>query len=455
MPTSSAAATRRRLPIFALATTLAVVAPVMAIAPISTAYAAETDGVEVEYVEYDSYAKVLRCSAPCTGHLTISNQYNGKPVTIIEDSAFSNQAGITGTLTIPASVERIGSSAFHGATGITGVTFAADSSLTQINALAFEDATGLVGALRIPNKVTTIGAQAFRGTSGLTNLTLGNSVEAIGAGAFRGASSLSGLLEIPGSVTEIGDLAFMGVTQLTTIRFYGERPTTLGTTAFTDSGTAPIHRKQTEDATWEATSELNGHPVVAVAPPRITTQPSDQSLKVGETLNLFGTATSEDGAGSQAYGWYKDWVAVADPPLNSTAVHYQKTEVNLSDAGQYLFVAASWAGTTLSSPATVTVVAGSTDPTPAPTAPPAKSGQSIRSALPGTLKKNRKYTLPKKTVQGQKLTWKISRQKSCTVKGATLRCSKPSKSKKYTITGTAPGNANLSAFRIVLNRKVK
>lgn len=461
---------RRRLAMFAIATTLAMGVSTLAFVPGSPVVAAETGEVSVEYFEYETYAKAVRCTAPCTGTLTIGDQYNGKPVTVIDDAAFYNQAGMTGSVTIPASVTRIGNSAFHGAAGLTGITFAANSSLTEIDALAFENASGLTGLLRIPNSVTTIGAQAFRGVSGLAGLSLGNSVQTIGAGAFRGASSLTGLLEIPNSVTEIGNQAFMNVTQLSAIRFLGERPSTLGTTAFFDSGTAPIYRKLSEEATWATTTELNGHPVVAVAPPTITTQPTDRSLTVGETLELIGRANSEAAAGAQMYGWYKDDVALANPPVNSTVGNYRKTGVTLSDSGQYRFVAASWAGATLSNLATVTVTAGGTGPTPTPepepttdpapapappSAPPAKSGQSIRLALPGTLKKNRKYSLPKKTTQGQKLTWKITKQKACTVKAATLRCAKPSKGKKYTITGTAPGNANLSAFRIVLNRKVK
>lgn len=64
--------------------------------------------------------------------------------------------------------------------------------------------------------MTTIGSYAFDGCTGLTGVTIGNSVTTIGDNAFSDCIGLTGVT-IGNSVTTIEDRAFYGCTGLTTI----------------------------------------------------------------------------------------------------------------------------------------------------------------------------------------------------------------------------------------------
>jgi hypothetical protein len=88
----------------------------------------------------------------------------------------------TGEVTIPNSVTEIGSYAFSGCTGLTGVIF--DNSVTEIGSYAFSDCTGLTVVI-FGNSVTEIGFSAFRNCSCLTELTIPSSVTSIGGYAFQ------------------------------------------------------------------------------------------------------------------------------------------------------------------------------------------------------------------------------------------------------------------------------
>ena len=135
-----------------------------------------------------------------TGALTIGNS-----VTEIGESAFSFCYGLT-SLTIGNSVTSIGEKAFDGCSGLKGA-LTIPSSVTTIGQSAFRDCSSLTGALTIPNSVTEISDKAFYNCNGLRSLTLGNSVKTIGQYAFY-ECFLGGTLTIPDSVKSIGAYAF-------------------------------------------------------------------------------------------------------------------------------------------------------------------------------------------------------------------------------------------------------
>lgn len=83
----------------------------------------------------------------------------------IGNFAFTNCNALTGTLSLPASIERIGGNAFSGCTGFTGDLIFPDK-LPAINAAAFYECSGFNGKLIIPEKITFIGWNAFRYCSG-------------------------------------------------------------------------------------------------------------------------------------------------------------------------------------------------------------------------------------------------------------------------------------------------
>jgi hypothetical protein len=134
-----------------------------------------------EYVSIDGIlynkekTELIQCPQRKTGNVVIPNS-----VTVIEESAFENCAGITG-VTIPDGVISIGKRAFWKCAGLTGIT--------------------------IPDSVINIGEAAFYECTGLTDVTIGNSVTAIGENAFGKCTGLTSL-NIPGSVVNIDVDAF-------------------------------------------------------------------------------------------------------------------------------------------------------------------------------------------------------------------------------------------------------
>ena len=88
-------------------------------------------------------------------------------------------------------------------------------SVTSIGSSAFDGCTGLTG-VEIPNCVTSIGNYAFRGCTSLASVVIPNSVTSIGSEAFYKCTSLTSIV-IPNSVTSIGSEAFCDCTSLKTV----------------------------------------------------------------------------------------------------------------------------------------------------------------------------------------------------------------------------------------------
>ena len=135
------------------------------------------------------------------------------------ENLYINGELVQGDLVIPAGVTSIGSSAFVGCSGLTSVTFEADSQLTNIGGSAFEGCRGLT-SVEIPAGVTSIGSSAFVECSGLTSVTFeaGSQLTNIGGSAFQGCRGLTSV-EIPAGVTSIGKWAFQGCIILSSVTF--------------------------------------------------------------------------------------------------------------------------------------------------------------------------------------------------------------------------------------------
>jgi hypothetical protein len=181
-------------------------------------------------------------------------------VTAIGNSAFTDHAGLTGTLTIPNSVTYIGDEAFSGCSGFTGA-LTIPNSVATIGSMAFFNCSGFTGALVIPNSVVTIRDEAFEACVGFNEITVGKSVNTIGINAFSNCENVtdinvdadnaqyssengvlfnkdkrlliccpmgkSGVYTVPGSVTNIGNNAFTACYRLTEITI-GNSVNTIG-----------------------------------------------------------------------------------------------------------------------------------------------------------------------------------------------------------------------------------
>ncbi len=183
----------------------------------------------------------------------------GGGVTDIYDYAFANCTSLT-SVTLPASVTSLGDGVFRGCTSLEKIivnanntAYSSDSNGILYNKdkteiLACPPATALT-SVTIPATVTKIGDSAFYACSAVTEIVIPDTVTEIGNRAFYNCNKLL-KLEIPAGVTEIGEYAFSecdkittlvipeGVTKLSDGLFYGcERLTFLTLpTAYTEIG---------------------------------------------------------------------------------------------------------------------------------------------------------------------------------------------------------------------------
>ena len=158
---------------------------------------------------------VVTTNSSCAGVAVIPDG-----VVRIKEGAFNRATALT-SITIPGSVTTIGSEAFLGATALSTVDFAPDSSLTSIKDNAFYGADALV-SITIPASVTSIEESAFSDTESLETVTFeaGSLLSTIGDYAFSYTESLETVTFLPGSKLEnIGNNAFRSATALKTITF--------------------------------------------------------------------------------------------------------------------------------------------------------------------------------------------------------------------------------------------
>ncbi len=128
----------------------------------------------------------------------------------IGTNAFWECTSLT-SVTIPDSVKSIGYCAFQKCTSLKSVTI--PSSVESIDLDAFEYCTSLA-SLTIQDGVKSIGDCAFQKCTSLKSVTIPGSVESIGYSVFGYCTSLTSVI-IPDSVESIGDSAFQGCTSLT------------------------------------------------------------------------------------------------------------------------------------------------------------------------------------------------------------------------------------------------
>ncbi|MCH5153602.1 MAG: leucine-rich repeat protein [Clostridiales bacterium] len=148
---------------------------------------------------------------------------------------------VSGELTLPRSINKIGERAFASNTKITSVRFS--QTINEIKAYAFNKCTQLasikfdiaLGSLTIGeyafegctklatldftgSKLTTIGGHAFESCTAVEAITLPNTVTEIGQYAFSKCTKID-TINIPSNVTKIDEFAFNGCTKLANVNF--------------------------------------------------------------------------------------------------------------------------------------------------------------------------------------------------------------------------------------------
>ena len=165
---------------------------------------------------------VRAANTSISGNIEIPQTYNGKPVVVIQNSAFKDCSNVTSVL-IPSSIKSIGINAFENCSNITETT--------------------------IPEGVTLIGNNTFLGCGKLASVTFPTSLENIGANAFAGCTSLTSIV-LPKNIQEIGANAFANCSTLDVIEVFGDIPATLKTGVFPDNITK-IYVKPSLVATYK------------------------------------------------------------------------------------------------------------------------------------------------------------------------------------------------------------
>lgn len=150
-------------------------------------------------------------------------------ITKINSRTFEGATCLNGVINIPATVTATDSYCFAKCTGITAIT--GGDGLKTIGSQSFQNCTGLQSAV-IGDNVTSIGNYAFDGCTALTTLKMGAAVQIINSYAFRKCSALTGPLVLPQSLTTIGSDAFSDCSSLSGTLSFPASLTSLGIRAF-------------------------------------------------------------------------------------------------------------------------------------------------------------------------------------------------------------------------------
>lgn len=87
--------------------------------------------------------------------------------------------------------------------------------VTEIGEFAFTDCSSLTGNLSLPSTLKKIGAQAFDNCKFTCNLILPEGLESIENSAFNFCNNLYGELHLPSSLKDLGNFAFRGCSNIT------------------------------------------------------------------------------------------------------------------------------------------------------------------------------------------------------------------------------------------------
>lgn len=238
-------------------------------------------------------------------------------LTEIGTKSFSN-IEYAGTLTIPASVETIGRSAFERSTitsivfaegsrlkdwredtsegfgysvfsisNIESVRFAENSTFTVLPGRTFASCSAL-SAVYLPASVKTIGGAAFDGAENLQRiddsgtLEILSGVTAIEVSAFKNCANLAGTVAFSNNIRVVSETAFRGCKKITGFTFRGSLLTEIGEGAFCDTGITSIALPASVKTI--GVQAFMGTPLASVAIPASVTEIGESAFKYCKQL---------------------------------------------------------------------------------------------------------------------------------------------------------------------------
>ncbi len=184
------------------------------------------------------------------------------------EAEISGYTGAGGNVTIPGTLDG------YPVTSIATTTFGANTSIT---------------AVIFPDSLVNIGVQAFASTTGLTSITFGanSQLASIADGAFYGIPNWQ-MLTIPSTVTNIGNEAFANNNALAEVYFLGNAPT-VGSGIFASSSDPFIIRYYASTTGW-SNPLWNGYTTASYTNPAISITDFINSITIrnGETVTGSG-----------------------------------------------------------------------------------------------------------------------------------------------------------------------
>jgi hypothetical protein len=169
-------------------------------------------------------------------------------------------------------------------------------TVTSIGSNAFEGRTGLTG-VTIPSTVTIIGSNAFSDCYGLTSITIPAAVTKIAAAGFLRCNGLTSMT-IPAAVTEIGDSAF-DCENLTSVTFLGTVLPTIGTGNFINASDTAYVNLGTDITSLTMFTTVTGNlPTVIYAPQDFYLVEDFSCNATGVTAAYFDAAATPDVSGN-------------------------------------------------------------------------------------------------------------------------------------------------------------
>lgn len=163
---------------------------------------------------YDETAggTIIRGYIGAGGEVAIPKEIDGKPVTIIDQNTFKDNAAIT-SIYIPSTIKKIDKCAFQNCKSLETVTLV--NGLEEIGHSAFQGCEKLRN-IKIPDTVTKLSLVIFSDCAGLETVVIGKGIGEITRFCFDKCSSLKSIT-IPGNVKKINDSAFRECTSLETV----------------------------------------------------------------------------------------------------------------------------------------------------------------------------------------------------------------------------------------------
>ncbi len=159
-------------------------------------------GLRFKLINNGSEYEVSRVGS-AEGIVTIDDEYRGKPVTAIGETAFRESKKLEG-IVIGKNIRSIGQAAFHNCIALKSVVI--PDTVTSIGISAFQGCAALE-SVTLPSELEAIPERAFAYCSALTEIDLPATLKSIGVSAFSNCTNITGLT-IPDSVTSIGAYAF-------------------------------------------------------------------------------------------------------------------------------------------------------------------------------------------------------------------------------------------------------